>query len=891
MPELPSIYRAWFRVVERIAPAGVRDEFRREWEAETWSYRTRMETWNRVSRADHLRLAGRLAGAAADASWLRINHWREGILRDVVCGIRQIRRYPASSMLAVLALALGLGVNAALFSGVYALLWAAPPVPEPERVAALFTSDYSGPAYGNSSLPDVEELQKQTRTLSHVSGYMTSGEAVEVAGQIARVEVVLSTPEYFDTLRLTPVAGSVYRPGNEAGAVVSHRFWEQQFAGQYSAIGSAVKINGVAVPVIGVAPRGFEGTSIEMRGAIWMPLSWSYRTHPGLRENLARRDSRGLSVVARLAPGASFEQAASEMKVLAAAFHKEHPQSWSTRTGAGRLLTVVPAMKAQFDPSERGNVEAIASASFAFTGLLLILVCLNLAHLLLARTISRRGEFAVRRSLGAGEGRLTRQLFIENLLLAALGTAAGLLLASAATPAIAQVLAVVAQIPAPELSLNTPAFLFTAGLGILAAILAGIAPALHTGRIDLLTSLRQSANESGMSRQRTGARGYLVAAEVGLSAVLLVAAFLLTDSLARQQSASLGWDTQKQVVARLDLSDVAAQDRAAVPALIEKAVTAAASMPGVEQVALASTVPVAHRLSRRGYQVEGYQYQPGEERGIHILAISPGYLKTVRIPLLRGRDFNSRDTTTSPRVAIVNQEFARRYWKGEDPVGRKLGFPGAVPDITVVGTVADTKFLSVTQSPLPLVYLPFAQSPTWSPVIHVQVHGNVVEHRELLASQLDSVLPRGSVLPARLLSELVGERLDGARLASALTAAFGLLAVLLASLGVYGVMSFAVGQSTREIGLRIALGATRKEVTSMVLARATRLIGTGMLFGLVGAAVAAKQLSPFLYQVRPANPIFYLGAVVVLTAVGLIAAWIPARRAARLDPQAALRTL
>jgi predicted permease len=814
----------------------------------------------------------------------------DALIHDLRFAFRTFGRRPGFAVAAVLTLALGIGANTAVFGLVHAVLLRPPAaVASPERLVALFTSDFSGPPFGTSSYPDWQDLRDEA-VFTSVAAWSGGTFGVGEPGEVESVDGLAVTTNYFDVLGVTPAAGRLFRGDEEETAgeivVVSHGLWRERLGARPDVVGSTLRVNGRALEIVGVAPAGFVGFTRTSPAQLWLPIRTAARAG-ALFGGIEQRSSRGLNMVARLAPGVTLDRAQQAMQLAASRLHAVDAQSWTDVRGEVRRLSLLPESRVRVPPTARDAVVGVAGVLSGAAALVLLLCCANVAGLLLARATSRGREIGVRLSLGAGRRRLLRQLLTESAVLAVLGGTAGVMLAFWTGDLIGRMgdlqgaLGVAATIQ-PDLRLL--AFATAVSLGT--AALFGIAPALRATRIDLASALRTEAVGAGSDTNRAIARSVLVAGQIAVSVVLLVGAVLLVRTLRSAYAIDPGFATDDVLlVAAAPLPGAeSAGDPADVALRIRERFEA---LPGVQAASWGYASPLTGFGPRRSGTIEGYTPGQGEDMGIHVDHVGPGFFATLEIPIIRGRPIDERDRAGAAGAIVVNQTFARRYLSGRDPIGARIGQGGQ--EFTVVGVARDARVLSVTEAAPPLLYIPALQMAR-NTLFYVRTDGDPRSAVAGAAAAIGEVAPGWSVQSIRTMQDQRGVTLGGQRLAGGTVGLFALLALVLAGVGLYGVIAFAVAQRAREIGIRIAVGARPAAVVGLFLRQAVGIVSAGLLLGLVAALAAVRALAGLLIGVAPADPVSFAAAAVILGLIALFATWWPARRAANIDPMRALRT-
>ena len=814
---------------------------------------------------------------------------------DFRYALRRLIRARSFTLAASLTIALGVGANSAIFSVVNAILLRPPvAVAEPERLVGLFTSDYSGPSYGSSSFADLDDFGKQgADVFSGVMGYSPRPAAVGSDDNLERVAGEVVTHNYFQVLGTRMTLGRGFGPEQrvrgEPVAVISHALWQRRFASDPAIIGKSLRMNAREFTIIGVAPAGFSGSFRALVSEVWVPAALG--AYVGMSDDFTSRGDRSAFVYARLKRNITLEQARSRMAVVARQLTAAYPEAWTDVTRKGRRISVLPEQETRIPPQIRGAALGFAAILMGTVVLVLLVCCANVAGLLLARAAGRLKEVGIRISLGASRGRIIRQMLTESILLAALGGVvgaaasvwAGQALMAAGTPS---------QIPIP-ISLDlTPDYRvlgFTLAITLLTGLVFGLAPALRASRTDVVTALKTDTPALGFGGRRFSLHGALVIGQVALSTLLLVGALLFFRTLQAAATIDPGFRTDHMLL--LDISPRPGEEGKVDPEQV--ALTARdriAAIPGVAAVTWASNVPLGLDQGRRGLQVEGYRRREGEDMEFYYSVVGPRYFETMEVPLTRGRGFTDADRPGAPAVVIVNEAFAKRFWGDADPIGKRISRNGENgPWIEVVGLARDGKYVSITESPRPFVYYPQLQMPD-GVIMHVRTTG---DPRGLLTAARREVAvaaPNWMIERPRTLEEDIGASLLPQRIAAGLLGAFGVVALLLAAVGLYGVVAFAVAQRTREIGIRVALGAQGGEVLGLMLRQGMTLAGIGLLVGVPLAFVGARLVSAFLVGSGAADPVVFVGAAGLLAFVTLVASYVPARRASRVDPMLALRS-
>jgi putative ABC transport system permease protein len=802
------------------------------------------------------------------------------LLQDVRYGWRMLVKTRGATTAALVAFALGLGVNAAMYSVCEALVFRPLLLPDPDRLVVLPTTVRGARTGIDDVAPaDFVDLRAQSRTLDVLSAAVWWETSLTGAGEPANVRAFRVSPSFFDALRARPLLGRGFArgedvPGRDAVAVLGHGLWQRQFGGDPGVVGRRVRLGGREVDVIGVMPKEVR---FPAEAELWVPLALS-------PEEWADRGTFYLYAVARLQAGVPLGQARAEVESIAARLAAAHPSSHEgRRLGVARLS----------DHISGDLTRGFSLMIMGVVGFVLLIACANVANLQFARIASRSRELAVRAALGAGRGRLARQLVVEGILLALLGGAVSLAFAVWAVDAIRSSMPAEVRIHLPgwdRMSVSPRALGFTLALALLSGVVAGLAAASAGSRGDLVQSLRDGARGATGGRHRL--KGALVVCQIVLALVLLAGAGLMVRGFRVVADPLPGSEPERVLTFRLSLAEARYPKRSDQAAFAERAMERLRALPSVVEGGLSSSLPYSGYGSSSSLVVEGRLPPPGAKEGTRYQPVSPGLFDTLRIPVHRGRDFTEADGRDAPPVAIVNEAFVRRYLPDREPLGRRvrIGADGEEgPWLTVVGVVADVLHDWVDRAPRPTLFRPFVQRPRPSFQVALRTRGApadaVAEVRAALRA-VDPDQPISDVLP---LSKMIGDYLVGLEYVAGMMGVFGLIAVWLAVVGIYSVMSFEVVERTREIGVRMALGATVREVVLLVVRRGALLAGIGLVVGLGAAILAARGLASLIYGVSASDVTALGGVSLLLAAAALAACAIPARRAARVDPLICLR--
>jgi putative ABC transport system permease protein len=814
------------------------------------------------------------------------------LLKDVRYGLRRLAASPLFTAVAIVSLALGIGANSAIFSIVNAVLLRELPVPEPDRLVDIYTSDRDGLKYATSSYPDFDDLRAASNVFTDIASYeLFIGQAeVEGSNQMVMGEIV--SGNYFDMLGVKPALGRTFAaderttPGAAPVVVLGHAFWKQTFDSDPGVIGRVVRIQRRPFTVIGVLPAEYHGMFPGLEADMYASSMMVNQIMASTADRLVERGNRGLFLKARLAPGISVEQASAAVDAIAARLAREYPT-----TDEGLEMTVLASSSVSVHPMVDRALVPVAGLLLSVVGLVLLIACANLASFLLARATDRRREIAVRLALGASRAQLVRQLVIESVFLSLLGGIAGILVANWV---IHLIVGFQPPLPIPihvNLGIDSNVLLFTLVVSLVAGLAFGLVPGLQATKPDLSGTLRDEAGAVIGGRKRVGLRGILVAGQVAVSLLLLVSAGLFLRSLGKAQKIDAGFYTGPAAILwpQFEMSGFdEARGKAAQNQLAEQL----RALPGVTGVAMASRLPLGVAIQTRGLTIDGVEPPPGlDQHHVDVTQVDAAYFDVLDVPIIAGRNFEAADLATSPTVAIISEAAARHFWPSGNAVGSTFYTDTERQrPVRIVGVAADTKVRTLGESPRPYFYLDADQQYIPSMMLVVRGSANAAElvaQARTVALDLD---PQLILLDSKTMSEHLALMLYPPRMAAILLSVFGGLALLLATIGLYGTVSYAVARRTREVGVRSALGASRRDLVLLLTGGGMRLIGIGSLIGLVLAAALTWLISGFLYGIRSMDVVTFAAVPAILGLVGFLASWVPARRASRIDPMIALRS-
>jgi predicted permease len=812
---------------------------------------------------------------------------------DLRYAFRLLVKSPAFTAVAVLSLALGIGANTAIFSLINAVLLRPIPVQDANRLASVFMTDSRNPGNLPLSHLNYKDLRDQNQVFTGMAAFTFA--QVNWANGNASEQVLMQvvSGNYFSVLGTQPSPGRAFLAEEDVKptpvVVLSHGFWERNFSQDASIVGRTITLNRTPFTVVGIAPKGFSGTFLGANPAGWVPMSMHDVVQPNF-DWYEQRRGLFLFAIGRLKPAVSLDQANANLKGIFAQLEQAYPVD-----NKGRSAGSVSLLDARLNPNGQGGGQVVQLSVILMivVGIVLLIACANIANLLLARATRRRKEIAVRLALGAERLRLVRQLLTESLLLALVGSALGVALAYWLLDAL---VAADLNLPLPVdqgLSIDGRVLAYTALLTVVTGMLFGLAPALQASRPDVVPVLKNETVPAAAGHR--GVRGLfslrqvLVVSQVALSLISLLAAGLFLRSLRDAQRIDTGFETTGVLVMNVNLGrEGYTPERGQL--FYQQVVERLSGVPGVRHAAVAQNPPLGGGFLRSVFP-EGADTTTRDRILVQVNSVSPGYLETLGIPLLRGRDFTTSDATGAPLVVIVNETMAQRFWPGEEAIGKRFKFFGDEQFTTVIGIARNSKYNGVAEDPIPFIYQPVRQNYTPNATLHVRADGNAGALGGVVRAAVLEIDPTLSVFDARTLEEQVSNSLAGLRTNVMMLTTFGLLALLLASIGLYGVASYAVTQRTREIGVRMALGARPSSVLRLVLGRGLVLVGLGVALGLAAAFIGGRFISPdLLPNVSVRDPLTFAATAALLIAVALFANYLPARRATRIDPLIALRS-
>jgi putative ABC transport system permease protein len=815
----------------------------------------------------------------ASGSHTSVKPTMQSFLQDFGFGARVLRRNPGFTLVAVLTLALGIGANTAIFSVVNGILLRPLPYPDPGRLVTLSEQPASGPRYGRVSPPNVEDWSAMSRSMEAIGLGRGWSFILREEDGVRGVSSGLATPGLFKVFGFTPQLGRLFvdddlPPGDNRVVILTHSFWQSQFGSDPDIVGRALPFTEGSYTVIGVLPASAEVPDLEYVD-MWTPLHFNPRDE-------RNRNWRGFAGFGRLGAGVDLAAARREFDGISLSLAEEYPETnadWSVAIGPLHESIV-------------GSVRSLLLVFLGAVGFVLLIGCANVANLLLARAAGRRREFAVRAALGAGRSRIVRLVLSESLLLAAIGGTAGLVLA---TWAVRMFVAVApSDIPRmDEVALDGSVMGFALVLSIVTSVIFGIVPSLHASQLELSHSLKEG-DQFRVGRSSLGARGMLVVSEIALAFVLLTGAGLLLQSFTTLMRWDPGFDRSNLLTLWTLAPSGKYEDGFQIAALQQRAVEDLQSIPSVVSVGNASAGPMFGGMDGGEMLIAGRPVPPaGEQPMIRWFDIGPEYFRTLRLPIVRGRDFTKSDVKGAPDVAIINEAMARKYWPEQDPIGEQIILPGATPEAgttrTIVGVVSNVQPFEVGTPVEPYVYWPQLQAPRGATFIIIRTESDPEALVPTVQARLQAIEPDMMLSRFMTMDQLIARRVVRPRFNMLLLGIFAAVAMALAAIGIYGVVSYSVANRTREMGIRMALGAGRRDIMSAVLRHGMVPSAIGIGIGLVGAVGLTRVLSSMLYGVAPTDVATFGGVAVLLALIATLACYMPARRATKVDPIIAVK--
>jgi predicted permease len=808
----------------------------------------------------------------------------ETFLQDARYAFRMLRKNPGFTVVAVLTLALGIGANTAIFSVVYAVLLKPLPYTNPDQLVTAFQANtQEGVPETGVSYPNFEEWRAQNHVFSELVGITFHQLTLTGRGEPSVVNTSVVTPEHFALLDVKPLQGRIFSPedgkqGAPPVVIVSENLWRGTLEADPKILGSSIILDKRPFTVVGIMPSGFLSPFINRKQEVWIPLVQD----PLFGSWMARRGGHWLPVFGRLKPGVSVAQAQAEMDTISERLASEFPAE-----NKGWTVRLVPLQKEIV-----GDVRTALLVLLGAVGLVLLIACANIANLLLTRATSRSKEIAVRTALGAGRSRIIRQLLSETAVLGLLGGVVGIALAYWGVRALSSLLP--DNLPRVNaIRVDNFVLIFALALSAIASVAFGLVPALFASKSDIQASLREGSGRSGESGNRRRARSFLAAAEIALAMVLLVAAGLLLRSFSKLTSVSPGFESHNIVKAEVSLPQFQYSKPQQWTVFSDQLLARIQAQPGLQDSAIAIPVPIADGYVNLGFEIVGVPpASQSDSRLANYVSVSPNYFRVMGIPLLSGRLFNQQDIASAPRVTLISKALAQRYFPNQDPIGKHLNFgfpPNADVSREIIGIVGDVRDTSLGDAPGPMMYVPFAQAPFWGANLVVKSILSTSAVAAAIRQEVQAIDKDLPVTDVAKLPDLLDASVSQQRFRTFLLGLFAAMALILAAIGIFGVISYSVSRRTNEIGIRVALGASRSTILRMILRETLILAVVGLAVGLPCALAASHLIGHMLFGVSAHDPITLAAVAFTLAAVAALAGFVPARRAMQVDPMVALR--
>jgi putative ABC transport system permease protein len=805
--------------------------------------------------------------------------------RDLRYSLRMLIKSPAFTGVAVLSIALGVGANTTVFSVINAVLLRSVPYHEPDTLMLLWGDTPGAPSLRNHnqvSATDVADYRAQTSVFEDVATYAGWYPIMTGDGEAERIPAIQVGDGYFRIMKGQPLLGRVFTAeeqvdGKDFVIVLGYGLWQHRFGGDPNIVGKTVELSGRPYNIVGVMGPDFHplpSTLVSPEGQFYRPVAENYDD--------AARDERHLRAIARLKPGLTVEQARNDVKVIAQRLEQQHPL---TNKDQGAYVVSI-------SDEIIGGIRPTLLMIFGAVIFVLLVACANVANLLLARSTVRFKEITIRSAIGAARSQLVRQLLTESLVLALLGGVLGLLLSIWGTGLVESAGSKINPM-FHDIHVDMRCLAFTFGISIITGLIFGLAPALQISRPNLAESLKESGRGSGPSASRNRLRSVLVVSEIALTLVLLVCAGLLIRTVMRLRTVDTGFNAQNILAMNVGLPGIKYPKPENQVAFYKQVTERIASLPGVKATGTTSVLPLSDNFDGRGLLVEDHPKPRGEEISVDLYIASPGYLRAMEIPLVKGRAINEQDTTDSPRIALINSTMAAQLWPNEDPLGKRIKFPGSEknpqPWRTIVGVVKDVSQYALDKQPPMQIYVPHTQFPTGLSTIVVKTENEPTTMTSAIRREIQAVDKDQAVFKVTTLEQLMGDSILFRRFFMILLLVFAGLALTLAAVGIYGVMSYVASQRTHEIGIRMALGAQASDVLKLIIGNGMLLALIGVTAGLAGSFALTRLLAGLLFGVSATDAVTFLIVSIGLIVVALFACYIPARRATKVDPLVALR--
>ena len=879
-------FRFWLwliRAIGVIVPRRLRADWRQEWEAELRYRELLLADWDKLGWKTKLDLLRRSLGALWDALLLQPRRLEDEMFQDLRYGARMLLKNPGFTTVAVLTLALGIGANTVIFGVVYGVLLRQLPYSQPDKLVAIWgTNPRAGIQKAYTSEPNFADLQQQTKTIERMAAFADFGPILNQDGEATQLAGSVASADFFSVLDANAFLGRTFLPeegqaGRDRVVVLSYGIWQRRFGADPNLIGKSLLLDGKSHTVIGVMPRTFIHPAPDERKKaveIWKPLVIVPRPE--------RRGSDYLSVVARLNPGASLQAAQAEMSLIANHLQQQYPASNSDSE-----VLVVPLYEELVGHVRKPLLVIFGAAAFLF-----LIACTNVANLALARATVRQRELAVRSALGAGRRRLFRQLLTESMMLGLIGGALGLMLAACGIEMSIKLGA--GHIPhIDQIQIETHVLVFTLFISLTAGALFGLAPAWQVFNAEACELLRASGRSLTAGGQHRRIRSLLMASEMAFALLLLIGAMLMMNSFVRLQRVKPGFRTEGVFTAQIALPWSKYPNDHRARAFYQQLLERITALPGVNAAGAVRDLPLTGSGASWSFKVEGRPVTAGELPDIQTNIVTPGYFAAIGLPLKEGRLFTEQDTKDASRVVLINETATRQFWPNEDPIGKRIAVGGEGPKAgdwaTIVGIIGDMHHRDLASAWGPQVYVPHAQETSGLMNLVVQTLQNPTSVASTVREAVRSVDREQAVSNLEPMDRVLAESLGQPRFNTFLLSVFGLLAVTLTIVGIYGVISYSVTQRTQEIGIRLALGAQRSDILKLVIGQGMKPIAVGIAIGLGAALALTRVISGLLFEVSATDPATFIGVALLLGSIAVLACYLPARRAMQGNPLAALR--
>jgi predicted permease len=817
-------------------------------------------------------------------------------IQDLRYSIRTLLRQPGFTTIALLTLTLGIGVNSAIFSIVNAYLFRPFPAKDPDQLVVIATRDSTLEVPYEVSYPNYEDIRDRSGAFTDVIAFLNGVANLSGEGLAERTWLQFATGNYFSMLGVEAVVGRTFSADEgrfespQPVAVLNHGYWQRRFAADPTVVGRVVKLNNVPITIIGVLPESFTGTESVLSLDIYLPIGLQGQLYPNGNAWMEERDNTGVRVMGRLRSGVEVDEARAAVKVLAHQLEQEYP---ATNKGVGFVVVLEKNARPVVSISE--NVPRIAAVFMVLVGLVLLIACANLANLMMARATTRQKEIAVRAAMGASRARLVRLIVTDGIVLALVGGAAGLLVSLWAVDWLSSIRFSTDAPVRFDMAPDWRVFIFAFAIAIVAGLLSSILPALQASRLDLNNSLKEGGRSSNAGPGRQGLRNLLVVAQVAVSLLVLICAGLFVQSAKHAEKMDVGFRSENLMMASMDVG-MQGYDPERGRQFYREVIERVKTLPGVRSAAFARDTPLGYNNHTEEIVFEGRTPDPDDDRASAFYnVVGLDYFQTMGMPLVAGRDFAVSDDSSTPPVVIINETMARRYWPGPDPIEEAMGKRFRVgrkdPVVQVIGVAKDSKYVFLGEEPRSFLYLPLAQRYRSEVTLFVNAAGDPAS---LTSALRETIQEFDKDLPLYEVKTMTSHLRDGialmfVRLGATLAGTFGLLGLVLAVVGIYGVVSYSVSQRTHEIGIRMALGAQRNDVLRLVVGQGVKLTAAGVVIGTFAAVALTRFMASLLYGVSTIDAATFVIVPLMLTGVALAASFVPARRAANVDPMQALR--